>query len=71
MQLKVFNAKSHAYTAWFIDAFNFAMFRGIHILNLSVGGPDWADTPFVEKVQEASASGMVVVSAIGNDGPHW
>ena len=33
---KVFNSKSHAYTAWFIDAFNFAMFRRIHILNLSV-----------------------------------
>jgi membrane-bound transcription factor site-1 protease len=47
------------------------MFRRIHILNLSVGGPDWADTPFVEKVQEASAAGMVIVSAIGNDGPHW
>ena len=64
-QYKVFNSKSHAYTSWFIDAFNFAIFRRIHILNLSVGGPDWSDIPFVEKVQEASATGMVIVSAIG------
>ena len=68
---KVFNKGSHAYTSWFIDAFNYAIFRGIHILNLSVGGPDWLDTPFVEKVQEMSAAGIIVVSAIGNDGPSW
>ena len=67
----MFNSKQHAYTSWFIDAFNYAIFRRIHILNLSVGGPDWADAPFVDKVREASASGIVIVSAIGNDGPHW
>ena len=52
---RVFNSKQHAYTSWFIDAFNYAIFRRIHILNLSVGGPDWADAPFVDKVREASA----------------
>ena len=48
--MRVFNGKHHAYTSWFIDAFNYAMLRGVHILNLSVGGPDYLDRPFVDKV---------------------
>ena len=43
----------------------------IDVLNLSIGGPDFLDRPFVEKVWELSASGVVVVSAIGNDGPRY
>lgn len=39
------------------------------MLNLSIGGPDFMDRPFVEKVWELSANGVIVVSAIGNDGP--
>ncbi|KAL0485150.1 hypothetical protein AKO1_004366, partial [Acrasis kona] len=41
----------------------------IHVLNLSIGGPDYMDMPFVDKVRELSANGIIVVSAIGNDGP--
>jgi len=41
------------------------------VLNFSIGGPDWADRPFLEKIREAAAAGVVVVSAIGNDGPVW
>jgi membrane-bound transcription factor site-1 protease len=33
------------------------------------GGPDFNDRPFVDKVREMSASGIVIVSAVGNDGP--
>jgi membrane-bound transcription factor site-1 protease len=58
---KVFNSKSHAYTAWFIDAFNFAMHRRIHILNLSVGGPDWADRPFVRCPRKRKQSRIRIV----------
>ena len=39
------------------------------MLNLSIGGPDFMDRPFVEKVWEMSANNIIVVSAIGNDGP--
>ena len=60
-----------SYTSWFLDAFNYAIHRGIDVLNLSIGGPDWCDEPFVEKVWELSANGVVVVSAIGNDGPDF
>jgi membrane-bound transcription factor site-1 protease len=68
---RVFNRMHHAYTSWFIDAMNYAMVVGVHIVNLSVGGPDWMDRPFVDKVIELSANGVIVVSANGNDGPHW
>ena len=33
------------------------------------GGPDYLDEPFVEKVQEITSNGILMVSAIGNDGP--
>ncbi len=58
-----------SYTSWFLDAFNYAIYKKINILNLSIGGPDFMDRPFVEKVWELSANNIIVVSAIGNDGP--
>ena len=33
------------------------------------GGPDYLDQPFVEKVAEITSAGIIMVSAIGNDGP--
>ena len=58
-----------SYTSWFLDAFNYAILKGINVLNLSIGGPDFLDRPFVEKVWELTANGLIMVSAIGNDGP--
>lgn len=43
----------------------------VHIVNLSIGGPDSADKPFMRKVGEAAAAGIIVVSGIGNSGPLW
>ncbi len=60
-----------SYTSWFLDAFNYAIHKKINILNLSIGGPDFMDRPFVEKVLELSANNIIVVSAIGNDGPRY
>lgn len=67
--LTVINSCLVSYTSWFLDAFNHALRAGIDVLNLSIGGPDFMDKPFVEKVWELSANGIIVVSAIGNDGP--
>jgi membrane-bound transcription factor site-1 protease len=39
-----------SYTSWFLDAFNYAIATEINILNLSIGGPDFLDQPFIEKV---------------------
>lgn len=36
---------------------------------MSIGGPDFLDKPFVDKVLELSANKVIMVSAIGNDGP--
>lgn len=68
---RVFTNQQVSFTSWFLDAFNYAIQSGIHVLNLSIGGPDFLDRPFVEKVRELSANGVIVVSAIGNDGPDW
>ena len=68
---KVFTDDQVSFTSWFLDAFNYAIATKIDIVNLSIGGPDYMDVPFVEKVMEATSSGMVMTSAIGNDGPTY
>uniref|UniRef100_A0A914W555 Peptidase S8/S53 domain-containing protein n=1 Tax=Plectus sambesii TaxID=2011161 RepID=A0A914W555_9BILA len=68
---KVFTKKQVSYTSWFLDAFNHAILRGINVLNLSIGGPDFTDQPFIDKVWELTANGIILISAIGNDGPQF
>lgn len=68
---KVFTDDQVSFTSWFLDAFNYAMIVGVHVINLSIGGPDYLDKPFVDKVLEVTSSGILLVSAIGNDGPLW
>ncbi|XP_026498997.1 membrane-bound transcription factor site-1 protease [Vanessa tameamea] len=66
---RVFTDNQVSYTSWFLDAFNYAILKKIDVLNLSIGGPDFMDHPFVDKVWELSANKVIMVSAIGNDGP--
>uniref|UniRef100_A0A7N0TYX2 Uncharacterized protein n=2 Tax=Kalanchoe fedtschenkoi TaxID=63787 RepID=A0A7N0TYX2_KALFE len=66
---RVFTDAQVSYTSWFLDAFNYAIATGMDVLNLSIGGPDYLDLPFVEKVWELTANNIIMVSAIGNDGP--
>ena len=66
---RVFTNDQVSYTSWFLDAFNYAMATEMHVINLSIGGPDYLDLPFVDKVNEITANGIIMVSAIGNDGP--
>ncbi|XP_037086753.1 LOW QUALITY PROTEIN: membrane-bound transcription factor site-1 protease-like [Pollicipes pollicipes] len=66
---RVFTNRQSSFTSWFLDAFNYAILKRINILNLSIGGPDFMDQPFVDKVWELTANGVIMVSAIGNDGP--
>ncbi|KAG2718459.1 hypothetical protein I3760_03G221600 [Carya illinoinensis] len=66
---RVFTDAQVSYTSWFLDAFNYAMATNMDVLNLSIGGPDYLDLPFVEKVWEITANNIIMVSAIGNDGP--
>jgi len=66
---RVFTNNQVSYTSWFLDAFNYAILKKIDVLNLSIGGPDFMDQPFIDKVWELTANNVVMVSAIGNDGP--
>ena len=45
-----FSSLQVSYTSWFLDAFNYAIATNMDVLNLSIGGPDYLDLPFVEKV---------------------
>jgi membrane-bound transcription factor site-1 protease len=66
---RVFTNNQVSYTSWFLDAFNYAILKKINVLNLSIGGPDFMDKPFVDKVWELTANKVIMISAIGNDGP--
>ncbi|KAJ8339711.1 hypothetical protein SKAU_G00343440 [Synaphobranchus kaupii] len=66
---RVFTNNQVSYTSWFLDAFNYAILKKMDVLNLSIGGPDFMDHPFVDKVWELTANRVIMVSAIGNDGP--
>jgi len=68
---KVFSAKKISHTQWFLDAFNDALREGVDIINLSNGGNDFKDEPYVNKIRQLVASGIHIVSAIGNDGPYF
>ncbi|KAJ0403109.1 hypothetical protein ATCC90586_001287 [Pythium insidiosum] len=68
---RTFTTDQLSFTSWFLDAFNYALHVGINVLNLSTGGPDFLDLPFVEKIQELVANGVIVVSAVGNSGPQY
>ena len=67
--LKVFNKAQESKTSWFLEAFEYVMKHKIKIINLSSGGINYLDEPFVTKIKDLVSRGIVVVSAAGNDGP--
>lgn len=49
--VQVFTDDQVSYTSWFLDAFNYAIACNLDVVNLSIGGPDFLDQPFVDKVR--------------------
>ena len=47
----VFTDSQVSMTSWLLDAFNYAISRRLHVINLSFGGPDFLDQQFVDKVR--------------------
>ena len=50
--LKVFTDKLDSFTSWYVDAINFLFVVKVHMINLSIGGLDFNDFPFVHKVRK-------------------
>ena len=67
--MKLFTDDEVTYSSWFLDAFNFILDNDIDIVNLSTASKDTQDLPFIEKIEELTTHGVIVISAIGNDGP--
>ena len=65
---KVFTDAQESYTSWYLDALNYAMTLDLDIINVSIGGPDYTDRPFIDKFREIVARGVTMFSANGNDG---
>lgn len=69
--LKLFTDDDLTYTSWFLDAFNYVLEHDIDVVNLSTASKDSQDIPFIEKIEELTANGVIIISAIGNDGPSF
>lgn len=69
--MKVFNKNHESFTEWFLEAFNFAIKHDVDIINLSNGSSDFLDEPFIAKIQELISKGVILVAAIGNEGPEY
>jgi membrane-bound transcription factor site-1 protease len=54
---RVFTSKQVSFTSWFLDAFNYAIHKKMTVVNLSIGGPDYRDQPFVDKVAQSVQRG--------------
>ena len=52
LNLLLLGVSQKSYPCWLLGALNMALQRRVLIINLSVGGPDFTDTPFVEKVRQ-------------------
>ena len=63
----MFTNDQNSYTSWFLDGFNYAIASGVRVLNLSIG-PDY-QTPVRRQGSRIVAAGIIMISAIGNDGP--
>ena len=68
---RVFDSQQQSTTKWFLEAFNYALRKKVDLINLSVGGPDFRDAPFLAKVRALAASGVLIASGSGNSGPAW
>lgn len=64
---RVFSTVQQSYTSWFLDAFNYALHLDIDVINFSIGGPDYSDSPFTDKINELSVNGIIVISAVGEN----
>ena len=68
---KVFTDDGDSFTSWYLDAINFVHVLKLHMINVSIGGLDFKDIPFVDKFRQLVANGVIVFAALGNLGPEW
>jgi subtilisin family serine protease len=67
MALKFLDRTGRGSTSDAVECFNYAIGRGVHILNNSWGGSDFSQA-LADAVTAAEAAGIIVVAAAGNSG---
>ncbi len=67
MTLKVFNHSNYTTDSEIIEGVYYAILKGAHILNASLGGPG-ASKALAAAISDAGDAGMLVVAAAGNGG---
>ena len=67
---KVFTKTQESFTSWFLEAFNYALYLKVDLINFSIGSTDFTEKVFIDKIREIVSKGITVVSAAGNDGPY-
>jgi len=67
---KVFTKTQESYTSWFLEAFNYALYLQVDLINFSIGSTDFTEKTFIDKIREIVTNKITIVSAAGNDGPY-
>lgn len=66
---EMFDSSFISLTSNYLAAFNEVLRDDVRIVNLSIGGPDFLDFPFMDKIEFLAGRDVIIVSAVGNDGP--
>ncbi|KAL7676867.1 hypothetical protein ACOME3_003113 [Neoechinorhynchus agilis] len=65
----VFSSNKTIETELVVTALRTSMKLNVDIINLSFGGSDYLDEELTNQLNAAASNGIVIVSAVGNDGP--
>ena len=70
MPLKSLRGDGFGYTSWSLSAVGWAVDHGAHVINMSLGGVD-SSQAFQDAINNAHASGVLVVASAGNCGNQY
>jgi len=70
MPLKSLRGDGFGYTSWSLAAVGWAVDHGAHVINMSLGGVD-SSQAFQDAINNAYASGLLVVASAGNCGNQY
>ncbi len=65
--IQVANYQGSVHDDWLVDGLAYALQAGVHILNMSFGGPDSSSVVHAA-LQQADSAGILLVAAAGNSG---
>jgi hypothetical protein len=67
----VFTKNKETFSSWILTAFDYILEKEVDLINFSIGGLDFTDDIFKEKIRIFINRGTTFIAAVGNDGPYF